>query len=67
MQQLGEVVEVVGAVLATRVQFFGQREERPGVVVEVVDVKYGFRIGDAVLLQVVVETGAWRPALSKSR
>lgn len=59
MQQFGKVVQVVWTILPTRVKFFCEREEGTGIVVEVVDVKYGFCIGDAVLLQVVIETSAW--------
>ena len=59
MQEFGKIVQVVWTVFSTWVKFFGQCEEGTGVVMEVVDVKYGFCIGDAVLLQVVIETGAW--------
>ena len=34
-------------------------EERFGVIAKVIDVKDALRSGEVVLLEVVVETGAW--------
>lgn len=60
VQQTHEVVCQVGLVVP-RIQLFGQGEEGDGVSVKEADFKYGFGIREVVLLQVVVETTAWRP------
>lgn len=44
-----------------RVELFGQGEEGSGVMVEEAELEYGLRVGQVVLLQVVIETAAWRP------
>lgn len=64
MEQPHEVVCEVGLVVP-RVQLLGQSEEGVWVVVEKVDLKYGLCVGQAVLLQVVIETAAWRPGKQK--
>lgn len=43
------------------IQLFGQSKERIWVVMEKVNLKYGLCVGQVVLLQVVIETAAWRP------
>jgi len=62
MQQSDKVMYVVGPVFSWRIQLLGKREERFRVDMEEVDIEDGFRVGDVVLLQVVIETSAWRPA-----
>lgn len=61
-----EVVYVVGSV-AARIQSFGQGEERLRVVGEVVNVENSFWVRDVVLLQVGIETCAWRPDRKKKK
>jgi hypothetical protein len=63
VQRLGKVVQVVGAVLATGVQLFGQGEKRSGVVLKIVNVENGLRVWDAVLLKIIVQPCAWSPAI----
>lgn len=58
MKHTDEVVDVVGPV-ATRVQSFGQGEERLGVIGEEVYVENGLRVRDVVLLQVCVKARSW--------
>lgn len=58
MQRADEVVDVVGPV-AAGIQRLGQREEGLRVVGEVVDVEDGLWVGNAVLLQVGVESRSW--------
>ena len=50
MQHSTEIMHIIGLVLAARIQLFGKGEERPGIFVEEVYVKDGFRVGDLVLL-----------------
>lgn len=64
VEQPHEVVCGVGLVVP-RVQLLGQSEEGLWVAVEKVDLKYGLCVGQAVLLQVVIETAAWRPGKQK--
>lgn len=52
MSQVGLIVP--------RVQLFGQGEERIRVVTEKADLEYGLGVRQVVLLQVVIETAAWR-------
>lgn len=54
--------KVMGQVrlIVPRIQLFGQSEERIRVVVEEFNFKYGFSVGEVVLLQVVVKSAAWR-------
>lgn len=58
VQRADEVVDVVGPVGAG-IQGLGQREEGLRVVGEVVDVEDGLWVGNAVLLQVGVESRSW--------
>lgn len=60
VQRADEVVDVVGPV-AAGIQRLGQREEGLRVVGEVVDVEDGLWVGNAVLLQVGVESRSWSP------
>ena len=60
MQQTTEMMHDVGTVLAGRVEFARQGEERTRVVVEIVDVEDGLGVWNLVLLQIVVESRAWR-------
>lgn len=52
---MGQVRQVV-----SRIQLLGQGEERIRVVVEELNFKYGLSVGEVVLLQVVVQSAAWR-------
>lgn len=60
MQQPHEIMGHIGPVVP-RVELFGQGEEGSGVMVEEAELEYGLRVGQVVLLQVVIETAAWRP------
>lgn len=53
VQESNEVVGVIGFVIA-RVKLFSQGEKWLWVMVEIVDLKYGFRIGDIILLEVII-------------
>lgn len=44
-------------------QFFGECEERLGILRKVCDVKYGHGLRDLVLLEVVIETSPWAPTM----
>lgn len=59
MEQAHKVMAQVGLIVP-RIQLFGQSEERIGVVVEEFNLKYGLSVGEVVLLQVVVQSAAWR-------
>ena len=52
---------VVGLVAAGWVELSGQSEEGSWVRLEVVHVKHGLRVGDLVLLQVVIQSCSWCP------
>lgn len=43
------------------IQLFGQGEEGIRVLMEKADFEYGLCIRQVILLQVVIETTAWRP------
>lgn len=60
MEQPHKIMGEVGPVVPW-IQLFGQSEERVGVVMEEVDLKYGLCVGQVVLLQVVIETATRRP------
>lgn len=62
MQQPNKVVRQVGLEVSG-IQLFGQGEEGIWVSVEKVDVEYGLGVWQVVLLQVVIETTAWRPEI----
>lgn len=53
MRQIGLIVPWI--------QLFGQREEGIRVLLEKADLEYGLGIRQVILLQVVIETAAWRP------
>lgn len=57
-----QAYKVMGQVrlIVSRIQLFGQSEERIRVVVEEFNFKYGLSVGEVVLLQVVVKSAAWR-------
>lgn len=59
VQQAHKVMAQVGLIVS-RIQLFGQSEERIWGVVEEFNFKYGLSIGEVVLLQVVVKSAAWR-------
>lgn len=59
VQQSHKIMSQVGLIVP-RVQLFGQREERIRVVTEKADLEYGLGVRQVVLLQVVIETAAWR-------
>lgn len=44
-----------------RIQLFGQGKEWIRVMMEKADLEYRLGIGQVILLQVVIETTAWRP------
>lgn len=60
MKQPYEVMSHIGLIVPW-IQLFGQGEEGVRVVMEKVDLEYGFGIRQVILLQVVIETAAWRP------
>lgn len=60
VEQPDKVVGYVRLVVSW-IQLFGQSKEGIRVSVEKADLKYGLSIGEVILLQVVVETTAWRP------
>jgi len=60
LEQPHKVVRRVGPV-TPRVELLGQGEEGPGVPAEEAELEDGLGVGQAVLLQVVIETAAWRP------
>lgn len=60
VEQPHKIMGQVGLVVPW-IQLFGQSEERVRVVMEKVNLKYGLRVGQVVLLQVVIETAPWRP------
>lgn len=61
MKQIYKVVCQVGVVVSW-IQLFGQGEEGIWVMVEKANLKYGLGVRQVILLQVVIETTAWRPA-----
>lgn len=61
VKQIYKVVCQVGAVVSW-IQLFGQGEEGIWVMVEKANLKYGLGVRQVILLQVVIETTAWRPA-----
>lgn len=60
VKQSHKVVTEVGLVVPW-VQLFGQGEEGIRVSVKKANLKYGLSIGQVILLQVVIESAAWRP------
>lgn len=60
VEQPDKVMGHVGLVVSW-IQLFGQGKEGIRVMVEKADLKYGLSVGEVILLQVVVETAAWRP------
>lgn len=60
VKQPHKIMGEIGLV-APWIQLFGQSKERIWVVMEKVNLKYGLCVGQVVLLQVVIETAAWRP------
>lgn len=62
MKQIYKVVCQVGAVVSW-IQLFGQGEEGIWVMVEKANLKYGLGVRQVILLQVVIETTAWRPEI----
>lgn len=60
VEQSHKIMSQVGLIVP-RVQLFGQGEERIWVVMEKADLEYGLGVRQVVLLQVVIETAAWRP------
>jgi len=64
VKQTHKVVRQIGLVVPW-IQLLGQGEEGIRVLVEEPDLEYGLGVGEVVLLQVVIETAAWRPESPK--
>lgn len=58
VKQTHKIVCQIGLVIA-RIQLLGQGKEGSRVVMEIVNLKYGFCIRQVILLEVVIETTPW--------